>query len=215
MVKRNRFVLALFALAVLVAPLAGRAQGTHPEQTARSAQNNVQAAQSTLDPDNTLIMTLKDGDVVIAMRPDLAPRHVARIKELTRKGFYDGTPFHRVIEGFMAQGGDPTGTGTGGSGQKLAAEFSSVHHLRGTVSMARASDPDSADSQFFICFAPAPSLDGSYTIWGQVVKGMEFVDAIKKGSSYANGAVSVPDTIIRMRLLADDVKSKREDGSIH
>src|ERR1700679_667138 len=117
------------------------------------------------DPENTLYMDLKDGRVVIEMRPDLAPNHVKRIKELVRKKFYDGVPFHRVIEGFMAQTGDPTGTGTGGSGQKLKAEFSSEHHVRGTVSMARASDPDSADSQFFICFAPAPYLDGQYTIW--------------------------------------------------
>src|SRR5579871_1351835 len=122
------------------------------------------AAPVIKDPENTLVMQLKTGRVVIALRPDLAPNHVARIKELVRKGFYDGTPFHRVIEGFMAQGGDPTGTGTGGSGQKLKAEFSQEHHVRGTVSMARARDPDSADSQFFICFAPAPFLDGQYTI---------------------------------------------------
>jgi len=133
------------------------------------------------DTDNTMILDTTKGKVVIEMRPDLAPKHVARIKELARRGFYDGIVFHRVIDGFMAQTGDPKGTGTGGSGQKLAAEFSKEKHVRGTVSMARANDPDSADSQFFICFAPAPFLDGKYTVWGKVAAGMEFIDAIKKG----------------------------------
>ena len=128
------------------------------------------------DLENTLYMDLKYGRVVIEMRPDLAPNHVKRIKELVRKGFYDGVVFHRVIRGFMAQTGDPTGTGTGGSGQKLKAEFNSAHHVRGTVSMARAQSPDSADSQFFICFDDADFLDGQYTVWGQVVSGMEFVE---------------------------------------
>ena len=155
------------------------------------------------DPENTLIMQLKTGRVVIEMRPDLAPNTVKRIKELVRKGFYDGTPFHRVIAGFMAQGGDPTGTGTGGSGVKLKAEFSSAHHVRGTVSMARAQDPDSADSQFFICFAPAPFLDGKYTIWGQVIDGMDNVDKIKKGDPDNNGLVEDPDKIIWMKVAAD------------
>ena len=161
------------------------------------------AAAPIKDPENTLIMQLKTGRVVIAMRPDLAPKHVARIKELARKGFYDGTPFHRVIDGFMAQGGDPTGTGRGGSGFKLPAEFSHEHHVRGTVSMARAQDPNSADSQFFICFAPASSLDGNYTIWGQVTDGMDFVDQIKKGDSSANGQVLDPDLIVWMKVAAD------------
>ncbi|HVI50241.1 MAG TPA: peptidylprolyl isomerase [Candidatus Sulfotelmatobacter sp.] len=161
------------------------------------------AAAPVADPENTLIMQLKSGRVVIAMRPDLAPKHVARIKELARKGFYDGTPFHRVIDGFMAQGGDPTGTGRGGSGFKLPAEFSHEHHVRGTVSMARAQDPNSADSQFFICFAPTPSLDGNYTIWGQVVSGMEFVDKIKKGDAASNGMVIDPDLIVWMKVAAD------------
>src|SRR5712692_1167483 len=125
------------------------------------------------DMENTLYMDVPFGRVVIAMRPDLAPGHVAQIKALARRGFYDGVPFHRVIEGFMAQTGDPTGTGTGGSGHKLNAEFSSEKHVRGTLSMARASDPNSADSQFFIMFAPTPSLDRQYTIWGAVVSGME------------------------------------------
>lgn len=161
------------------------------------------AAQAPADPENTLYMDLEYGRVVIQMRPDLAPNHVARIKELVRLEFYDGLPFHRVIEGFMAQGGDPLGNGTGGSGKRLRAEFSSARHLRGTVSMARAADPDSADSQFFICYAPQPSLDGQYTIWGQVVAGMEYVDMLKKGSPRRNGMVTDPDRILRMRVAAD------------
>ncbi len=158
-------------------------------------------AQAT-DPENTLFMELEWGRVVIAMRPDLAPRHVARIKELTRKGFYDGVVFHRVIRGFMAQTGDPTGTGGGGSGQKLMAEFNNERHVRGTVSMARTNDPNSADSQFFICLDAAPHLDRQYTAWGKVVSGMEFVDNIKKGAP-GTGQVSNPDKIIRMRVAAD------------
>ena len=155
------------------------------------------------DPENTLYLELKDGRVVIELFPDAAPNHVARIKELTRQGFYDGVVFHRVIAGFMAQTGDPTGTGTGGSGQRLAAEFNSIRHDRGTCSMARAQSPDSADSQFFIVFQPAPHLDGQYTAWGQVVSGMENVDAIKKGPAARNGIVDDPDKIIRMRVMAD------------
>jgi cyclophilin family peptidyl-prolyl cis-trans isomerase len=157
-----------------------------------------------LDPQNTLYLDLKYGRVVIELRPDLAPKTVARMKQLVRQHFFDGIVFHRVISGFMAQTGDPTGTGTGGSGQNLPAEFSSAHHLRGTVSMARADDPNSADSQFFICFAAVPQLDGQYTIWGQVVQGMEFVDKIKRGDNDPNGMVSPPqDKIVRMRVAAD------------
>lgn len=155
------------------------------------------------EPQNTLIMQLKTGRVVIQMRPDLAPRHVQRIKQLVKQGFYDGTPFHRVIEGFMAQGGDPTGTGAGGSGFKLAAEFSSEPHDRGTVSMARASGFDSADSQFFICLGPAPKLDGKYTVWGRVIDGMEHVDEIKKGDESRDGKVTNPDRIVWMKLASD------------
>jgi peptidylprolyl isomerase len=154
------------------------------------------------DLENTLYMDLEAGRVVIELRPDLAPNHVARIKELTRQGFYDGVVFHRVIDGFMAQTGDPTGTGTGGSGQKLKAEFTSTKHVRGTVSMARAQSPDSGDSQFFICFAPAQWLDGQYTVWGQVVDGMEHVDAIKKGEG-SGGTVRNPDRIVKMQVAAD------------
>jgi cyclophilin family peptidyl-prolyl cis-trans isomerase len=159
------------------------------------------------DPENTLYLDVPAGRVVIAMRPDLAPEHCAQIKALARRGFYDGVPFHRVIEGFMAQTGDPTGTGTGGSGHKLKAEFSSEKHVRGTLSMARTSDPNSADSQFFIMFAPAPSLDGQYTVWGEVVSGMEYVDRIKKGDSARNGIVSNPDKIIKMQVAADADKA--------
>ncbi|HEX3954102.1 MAG TPA: peptidylprolyl isomerase [Stellaceae bacterium] len=155
------------------------------------------------DLENTLYMDVPAGRVVIEMRPDLAPETVAQIKALTRKGFYNGVVFHRVIAGFMAQTGDPTGTGMGGSGHKLKAEFSKEHHVRGTVSMARASDPNSADSQFFICFAPAPFLDGQYTIWGKVTSGMEYIDAIKKGEPPSN-----PDKIIKMQVAADADKGK-------
>ncbi|HVJ51452.1 MAG TPA: peptidylprolyl isomerase [Aliidongia sp.] len=155
------------------------------------------------DLENTIYLDVPAGRVVIELRPDLAPHHVARIKELARKGFYDGLAFHRVIPGFMVQGGDPKGDGTGGSGQHLKAEFSAEHHVRGICSMARASDPDSADSQFFIMLGDAPSLDGKYTIWGKVTQGMEFVDKIKKGDEANNGVVFQPDHIIRMQVAAD------------
>ena len=158
------------------------------------------------DPENTLFMDLRDGRVVIELRPDLAPKHVEQIKTLVRRGFYDNTPFHRVIEGFMAQGGDPTGTGTGGSDlPDIPAEFStSAKFLRGTVGMARSQNPNSANSQFFIMFAPGPFLDGQYTIWGRVVQGMEFVDRIKRGDRGRNGVVTPPpDRIVRMRVAAD------------
>ena len=159
------------------------------------------------DLENTLYLDVPAGRVVIAMRPDLAPDHVAQIKALARRGFYDGVPFHRVIGGFMAQTGDPTGTGAGGSGHKLKAEFSNEKHVRGTVSMARTSDPNSADSQFFIMFAPAPSLDNQYTVWGKVTAGMEFIDKIKKGDPARNGSVVNPDKIIKMQVAADADKA--------
>ena len=155
------------------------------------------------DLENTLYLDVPAGRVVIELRPDLAPGHCAHIKALARRGFYDGIVFHRVIAGFMAQTGDPTGTGSGGSGQRLKAEFSAEPHVRGTLSMARTSDPDSADSQFFICFADAGFLDRQYTVWGQVVSGMEHVDAIKKGSEARNGSVTDPDSIIKMQVAAD------------
>jgi peptidylprolyl isomerase len=147
--------------------------------------------------EDTMIVDTTQGRIAIAMRPDLAPGHVARIKELVRKGFYDGVAFHRVIEGFMAQTGCPQGTGTGGSGQKLKAEFSNEKHVRGTVSMARAQNPDSADSQFFICFQDSPWLNGQYTVWGKVTEGMENVDKIKRGEPVAN-----PDRIISAKMEA-------------
>lgn len=156
-----------------------------------------------LDLENTLIMNLKDGKVVIMMRPDKAPNHVARIKELTRQGFYNGLKFHRVIDGFMAQTGDPNGDGTGGSGQNLRAEFNSLRHYRGATSMARGEDRNSADSQFFIMLNANFGLDRQYTVWGRVVDGMEYVDNIKKGSSYNDGAVVDPDKIISMHVAAD------------
>lgn len=157
------------------------------------------------DPENTIVLELKTGPVTIALRPDLAPNHVARVKELARAGFYDGVVFHRVIPGFMAQTGDPTGTGSGGSDlPDLKAEFSKESHVRGTVSAARTSDPNSANSQFFICFDEAPWLDRQYTVWGQVVDGMDHVDAIKKGGEHNNGAISgAPDKIVKMKVAAD------------
>ena len=150
------------------------------------------------DKENTLVLETTAGTVTIRLRPDLAPNHVARIKELAREGFYDGVVFHRVIDGFMAQTGDPTGTGMGGSGKKLKAEFNKEPHVRGTVSMARAQNPDSGDSQFFICFADARFLDGQYTAWGNVVDGMDAVDKIKRGEP-----VKDPDKIVSMKVAAD------------
>ncbi|MCF8467346.1 MAG: peptidylprolyl isomerase [Sneathiella sp.] len=158
---------------------------------------------SAADPENTLHLDLKYGRVVIEMLPNLAPNHVARIKELTRQGFYDGSKFHRVIEDFMAQTGDPTGTGRGGSGRKLRAEFSNTLHVRGIVSMARAQSPHSADSQFFIVLADAPWLDGKYTVWGRVIEGMEFVDLIKKGVGQSGMVPGEPDIIVKMQVAAD------------
>ena len=155
------------------------------------------------DLENTLYLDVPKGRVVIELLPDLAPNHVARIKELARDKFYDGIAFHRVIDGFMAQTGDPRGDGTGGSGKKLKAEFNKAKHVRGTCSMARAQSPDSADSQFFICFADAAFLNGKYTVWGQVTSGMEHIDAIKKGDDDDNGAVDDPDCIIRLQVAAD------------
>jgi peptidylprolyl isomerase len=156
-----------------------------------------------LDLENTLIMTLEGGPVTIRLRPDLAPSHVARIKELTREGFYDGVVFHRVIPGFMAQGGDPTGTGRGGSKKPdLRAEFSSEKHLRGVCSMARTNDPHSANSQFFICFDDATFLDGDYTVWGEVIDGMERVDALPVGEPPQR-----PGKIMSMRVAADAEKA--------
>ena len=153
----------------------------------------------TLDPQNTLYLDLKDGRVTIKLLPDVAPKHVERIKTLAKDGFYDGIIFHRVIEDFMAQTGDPTGTGTGGSDlPDLPAEFNKVPFVRGTIGAARTSDPDSANSQWFICFDDCGFLNRQYTVWGQVVKGMEFVDMIAKGEPPKN-----PDKIVKLQLMAD------------
>ncbi len=185
---RRRDLAGLAALAAAAAPLPARAQGTQPPQPGGA-------------PEERLVLDLKDGPVTVQRLPDVAPRHVERIKALARRGFYDNTPFHRVIEGFMAQGGDPTGTGQGGSDlPNLPAEFTNRYRfLRGTCGMARTSDPNSANSQFFIMFAPAPSLDNQYTIWGRVVSGMEAVDKIKRGSG-SGGVVQNPDRIVRARI---------------
>jgi cyclophilin family peptidyl-prolyl cis-trans isomerase len=150
------------------------------------------------DKENILYLDLTSGRVVIQLRPDLAPQHVARIKELVRQGYYNGIVFHRVIPGFMAQTGDPTGTGTGGSGKKLQAEFSREPFTRGTIGMARTQDPNSGDSQFFIMFQPAPHLNGQYTVWGKVIEGMQFVDKIKPGQPPSD-----PDKIVKMQVAAD------------
>jgi peptidylprolyl isomerase len=184
--QRFMFAIAL-VVATALAPVALRAQ-----------------AQDAKDPANTLFLDTKDGRIVIRLRPDLAPKHVAQIKALAKRGFYDGIVFHRVIPGFMAQTGDPTGTGTGGSDlPNLPAEFSSTPFKRGTVGMARSQNPNSANSQFFIMFADTPSLNGQYTVFGEVVSGMDVVDKIKKGSASDNGTVSNPDKIVSMRLAAD------------
>ncbi len=156
-----------------------------------------------MDLENTLYLDLEAGRVIIDLHDDVAPGHVARIKELARSGFYDGLTFHRVIDGFMAQGGDPDGTGTGGSGHKLTAEFSDKPHQRGAASMARSQDPDSGDSQFFICFGDAGFLDGQYTVWGQVSEGMEFVDELKRGEGMDFCMNGEPDKIVKMQVAAD------------
>jgi cyclophilin family peptidyl-prolyl cis-trans isomerase len=185
--------LAGLALAAASTPLPALAQGTQRPQAGGGGEER-------------LLLDLKDGPVTIQFLPEVAPRHVERIKTLARRGFYDGTPFHRVIENFMAQGGDPTGTGTGGARDQgypdLPAEFTNRYRfIRGVCGMARSGDPNSANSQFFIMFAPASSLDGQYTVWGRVVSGMEAVDKIKRGSGN-NGMVQGPDKLLRARIVA-------------
>jgi peptidylprolyl isomerase len=183
--RRRTLIASSAALAVGSSGLCGRA----------SAQAE--------DPENIIYLELKQGRVVIKLLPEVAPKTVAQIKTLARQGFYDGTPFHRVIEGFMAQGGDPTGTGGGGSKlPDLPLEASQLHFVRGVCGMARTSNPNSGNSQFFIMFAPAPSLDGQYTIWGRVTQGMDYVDEIKRGAP-GSGAVTGPDHIVHMRVAAD------------
>ncbi len=173
-------------------------EATQTSETKEETQN----VANNSELENIIVLELKDGPVVIELKPEVAPNHVERIKQLTRQGFYDNIVFHRVIDGFMAQTGDPTGTGRGGSGQNLNSEFSDEKHIRGTLSMARAADPNSADSQFFIMFSDAPHLDGNYSVFGQVISGMDFVDKIKRGTG-ANGMVASPDKIVRMRVATD------------
>ena len=162
------------------------------------------AAAQGADPQNTIYLQTKDGRITIRLRPDLAPKHVEQIKALTKRGFYDGIVFHRVIPGFMAQTGDPTGTGTGKSDlPNLPAEFTPTPYKRGSVGMARSASPDSANSQFFICYEGCGPLTGQYTLFGEVVSGMDVVDKIKKGSTANNGQVQNPDKIVKMQLAAD------------
>jgi peptidylprolyl isomerase len=181
-----RLIAALFAFLVLALPAVAAQTPAAPDD----------------DPDNVLIVQLKDGPVVIRMRPDIAPNHVKRIKELVRQGFYDGVKWHRVIPGTLAQTGDPTGTGQGGSGQKIKAEISAEPFLRSTVGMARAADTDSADSQWFICMKPMPDFNRAYTVWGKVIRGMEFVNHIASGDS-EDGHVYEPDVIVSARIESD------------
>lgn len=171
-------------------------------EMSKTRAKKIKHSYKVKDVENALLLKTKNGDVVIEMYEDIAPNHVARIKELVRQGFYNGLKFHRVIEGFMAQAGCPKGDGTGGSGKKLKAEFNKMPHKRGTVSMARAMNPDSADSQFFICYADCPWLDGQYTVWGEVTSGMEYVDALKKGFG-PSGMVDNPDEIVSIEVIAD------------
>jgi len=200
--KRNIFTGCFCALFASVLFFIGYITLSDNFATAKKIETNIE---------NTLYLDLKDGRVVIRMLPNVAPKHVARIKELVRQGFYDGLTFHRVIEGFMAQGGDPLGNGTGGSGKNIPAEFTMKYsHKRGAVSMARAGDPNSADSQFFIVTNDSAYLDGQYTIWGYVVEGMEYVDNIKKGNIIENGIVKNPDKIIKMSIASDVERKNRK-----
>lgn len=185
-------------LAITGVAFNANAQESQPKQLDKTAK---------IDPQNVLVMTLKDGEVLIQLYPDKAPAHVNRIKELTKKGFYNGLTFHRVIDGFMVQTGDPRGDGTGKSDlPDLNIEYSDLKHERGTISMARGAQLNSANSQFFICLADAPHLDRQYTAFGKVIKGMEFVDKIKKGDPRNNGKVENPDKIIKLEIQADREK---------
>jgi peptidylprolyl isomerase len=195
----------LIALAVLMCVAPALAQQTAPAAPPAQAKPAPAALPKGVDPQNAIFIDTKYGRIVIKLRPDLAPKHVERIKQLAREKFYDNVPFHRVIAGFMAQTGDgQNGDGTGGSKYpNLPAEFSNVPYNRGIVGMARTSDPNSANSQFFIMLAENPGLNGKYTVVGEVVSGMDVVDKIKKGPESQNGAVSNPDKIIRMQVAAD------------
>lgn len=213
--KLPLIIMAAVAAAVLLFVIRPQIGGNQPEDTAApptittGIEENKEMETVTaieLDYENTIIMQLSTGGpVVIETYPDKAPNHVARFKELARQDYYDGIVFHRVIEGFMAQTGDPTGTGSGGSGQNIDAEFNDIMHERGVVSTARAQDPNSADSQFFIMLAGSTHLDGQYTAWGRVVQGMEYIDAITRGPQGDNGVVPIDqrDSIVSMRVLVD------------
>lgn len=160
------------------------------------------------DPENTLHLYLKDGVVTIQLFPNVAPKHVERVKELTREGYYNGKLWHRVIDGFMAQTGSPRGDGIGGSSKPdLKAEFNEMSHVRGVVSMARTNMPDTANAQFFIVLKSSSFLDGQYTAFGQVIDGMQYVDSIKKGDPRDNGSVTDPDKIVKMTVVADEEKA--------
>lgn len=214
------YALAAVAVAALIFFLYPRDQrvveGENSEQQVAVEKKLEIVEALVLDYENTLTLELSTGGpVLIQMFPDMAPNHVARFKELTRTGFYDGVVFHRVIEGFMAQTGDPTGTGTGGSGQNIDAEFNDMQHLRGVVSTARAQGVNSADSQFFIMLDDGPFLDGQYTAWGKVVEGMEYIDMIPKGPRDDNGSVPVDQqgSVVTMRVMADVDVDEDEDES--
>ena len=205
-----RYTILLVGLAVVAAVVLALIMTPPPPApeipaAAQQQQAAIAPAQrpATAAAENIVLLQLKDGVVEIEMLPNLAPLHVARIKDLVREKFYDGLKFHRVIEGFMVQTGDPRGNGTGGSGKNLNAEFSAEPHVRGIVSMARAQSPNSADSQFFIVTKDSRFLDRNYTVWGRVISGMEFVDNIKKGDANDNGAVVNPDAIVTMRMKAE------------
>lgn len=203
-----RALIAAVVLAALGDAIAQAAAPTPPPLLQPSPPPGAFKQEAPLDLENTLYLDTEYGRVVIRMLPDKAPQHVTRIKELVRDGFYDGIVFHRVIDGFMAQTGDPKGNGTGGSGTKIPAEFNDGKHVRGAVSMARSANINSADSQFFIVLGDSDFLDGQYTYWGEVVSGMEFVDRIRKGDPNENGTVPYPDRIVQMQVASDVEKKK-------
>lgn len=203
---------SLITMSICAAVFAASAEAA--TATPAPAAPNTTAQTSTTDPNNVVLMQLKDGTVTIELYPNVAPEHVNRIRTLVRQGFYNGVVFHRVIDGFMVQTGDPTGTGMGGSNlPNLKAEFNQTRHSRGVVSMARSSDPNSANSQFFIMLADAPHLDGQYTAFGKVLTGMEYVDKIKKGDIANNGKVTDPDKIISMKMMADSSANANVAGA--
>lgn len=203
MSKFKLFISSLIIFSIAAVPMAVK-KAKAQEEKAPATGHAKKGKEEKIDLENRLYLELKDGRVVIELMPDVAPKHVERIKELARAKFYDGIVFHRVIDGFMAQTGDPTGTGMGGSDKSnLKAEFSTIPHDKGILSMARAGDPDSANSQFFIVLEDSHFLDNKYTVWGRVVSGMEFVEKIKKGDARKNGSVEKPDKIVSFKVAAD------------